>query len=58
MRSDRKEAPPGSVTDNDPRRSSEALRSSRRFGPVEWSLIAVIIIAVAVTGAMAIFNPS
>jgi hypothetical protein len=58
MRSDREEAPPGSVTDNYPTRSSEALRSQRRLGPVEWSLIALIIIAVAVTGAMAIFNPS
>ena len=58
MRSDRKEAPPGSATDDDPTRSSEVLPSQPRLGSVEWSLIALIIIAVAVTGAMAIFNPS
>jgi hypothetical protein len=30
----------------------------RRLGLVEWVLLAVIVIAVAVTSALAIFNPS
>jgi hypothetical protein len=60
MRSHRKGAPPGSVSygAGDSTRTSGTLGSRRRLGPVEWWLIAVIIVAVAITVAMAIFNPS
>ena len=33
-------------------------RGQRRLGPVEWSLLAVIAVAIAVTAVMAIVNPS
>lgn len=50
----------GSVRDGagDSTRTSGTVGPRRRLGPLEWSLIAVIIVAVAVTVAMAIFNPS
>jgi cell division protein FtsL len=35
-----------------------ARRVRRRLGPIEWMLLVVIALAVAVTAAMAIFNPA
>lgn len=40
------------------RRPSRSLHSRKRLGPVEWALVAVIIVAVAVTMAMAVLNPA
>jgi hypothetical protein len=39
------------------RRGARARRVSRRLGPVEWGLLAVILLAVGITLAMAIFKP-
>ena len=38
-------------------RPPRARHAARLLGPVEWTLLAVILLAVGVTVAMAIFNP-
>lgn len=38
-------------------RPARVRRAARLLGPVEWTLLAVILLAVGVTVAMAIFNP-
>jgi hypothetical protein len=41
-----------------PPRGARARRLAGRLGPVEWALLTVIILAVVITAAMAIINPS
>lgn len=52
----RRAGPPGLDVDGS-RSASRARRLASKLGRVEWSLLAAIILAVAVTIAMAVFNP-
>lgn len=38
--------------------ATPACRFWERLGPFEWTLLAVLLVGITITGAMAIFNPS
>jgi hypothetical protein len=53
------DSPPAAARSGEDRPPARLAPIARwRLGRIEWALIAVIVVAIAITLAMAIFNPS